>query len=588
MSIWINWKSSLKVGTNPCYRCRKNGRDKSGDNFTYYGEGKGGHCFSCSYSLLSDDEKISRGIVDDESEEEYTIIGKEFNEDVHKSLKNITSLDSKGFRGIKEEITKFYGVRQEFSSTDGKVVKQYYPCTINGSLSGFKVRLVPKSFDSFGTTGKECDPFGWVRFMKSSGKYVCITAGEIDCLSCFQMLKEYTDSKGQNDYGYISCISSTLGESSVTQFQDKYEWLNGFEKIVIAADSDAAGMKAAEKLAKILPKGKAYIMQLTLKDSNEYLVAGRQKDWINLFFKAKQYTPAGIVSSSGIMQSLVDSAEVLKIGLPPFLNKAEKMLAGGFRLRQIINISASTSIGKTTLINAIVKHILFNSPYLAGVISLEAGINEYGQGLLSEHIGRKLSLIEEGKELKDLLLSDEVQEKGHELFNRDDGSPRFYLLDDQGDTKNIEDMITQLIITCGVSVILIDPLSDYFGDKTNEEQEAFMSFQKRTIKAHDVTFLNVVHTRKAQGNTKDGGRGADQDESQMHGSSSISKSAHVNIMLSRDKYSEDEIERNTTKVSIAKNRTAGTTGFAGEIYYCNKTHRLWDKDVWLSKQTTEF
>ncbi len=522
------------------------------------------------------------------NEAEYDLVATEFNDDIHTKLKEITSTDGRGFRGLKKEVTMYFGVRHEFSTDTGEVIKQYYPCTVDGHLSGYKIRKVPKSFDHVGVTGKEADLFGWFRFAKVTGKYCLVACGEIDTLSAYQMLKEYTDSKGQQDYGYIPCVSSTLGESNISQFQEQYSWFDGFTNIIIAADNDEAGEKAANKLAKILPKGKVYIMQHTLKDCNEYLVSGKQKEWINLFFKAKQYTPAGIISSSNLMDSLVGSAEVLKITLPPFLAKASKMLAGGFRLNQIINICASTSIGKTTLINAVVKHILFNSPYLVGVISLEAGINEYSQGLLSEHIGRKLSLIEDGEELKELLLTEEVQEKANELFRRPDGSPRFYLLDDQGDTGSLEDMITQLVISCNVSVILLDPLSDYFASKSVEEQEGFMAFQKKMIKAHDITFLNVVHLRKAAGGQKDGGRGASQDESQMYGSSSISKSAHVNIFLERDKYNEDEIIRNTTKVVIAKNRVAGTTGDAGEIYYCGKTHRLWDKEEWMLKENKQF
>lgn len=34
--------SEYKYGKNPCPRCRQNNGDKSGDNFFFYGEGKGG------------------------------------------------------------------------------------------------------------------------------------------------------------------------------------------------------------------------------------------------------------------------------------------------------------------------------------------------------------------------------------------------------------------------------------------------------------------------------------------------------------------------------------------------------------------
>ena len=42
----------------------------------------------------------------------------------------------------------------------------------------------------------------------------------------------------------------------------------------------------------------------------------------------------------------------------------------------------------------------------------------------------------------------------------------------------------------------------------------------------------------------------------------------ITIMLSRDKYAEDEIERNTTNISVPKNRSASKTGRnVAKVYY---------------------
>jgi hypothetical protein len=215
------------------------------------------------------------------------------------------------------------------------------------------------------------------------------------------------------------------------------------------------------------------------------------------------------------------------------------------------------------------------------VVTIEADVPEYGELLLSEHIGRKLALIKDPQEKHDYLQKPEIVEKARELFTKESGDPRFYMIDDRGDFDSLQKKVEELIIRCGVQLIVIDPLSDVLAGLPPEEQELFMKWQSQMIKRYDVLFVNIIHLRKALAGQKDAGRGADVDESQMFGSSSISKKAHVNIMLSRNKYAEDDIERNTTKVSLAKARGTGKTGKAGEIYYEDKTHKLWNKEEWL-------
>lgn len=68
----------------------------------------------------------------------------------------------------------------------------------------------------------------------------------------------------------------------------------------------------------------------------------------------------------------------------------------------------------------------------------------------------------------------------------------------------------------------------------------------------------------------------------MHGHSSIFKSGGINIILMRDKEAEDPDERNTTRAKLTKARGVGNTGNAGEYYYDNRTHQLWDKDDWIA------
>lgn len=583
MNKWQEWLASLKVGKNPCYRCRKNGQDKSGNNYHHYGKTLGGFCHACGMTQLSDSEKEKRGI-DQEDEEEFEIMGREFSTEIFEELKKVTSTDSRNFRGVKKEITSYFGVRQEFDQETGQVVKQYYPTTINAELSGLKVRKVPKDFDSYGTTGKECDPFGWFRFKGSSGKYCVITAGEIDCLSAYQMLKEYTDGKGQSEYGYVPCVSSTLGESSVSQLQDKYEWFNGFERCIICYDPDAAGAAAVEKLAKVLPRGKAYKMELIHGDTNKYLVDGKQKEWINLFFKAKKIMMTGVTGSSSLLDKMKEYVSIARITLPKFLHKLEEKLRGGFPIGYIINIMAASGAGKSTYIDAMILHWIMNTEYKVGVVSLEASEGEYGVNIGSAFIESKINL---GITVEERLASITNNEEALQtLFTDENGNDRFYIVDPDIDT--MKQKIEYLIVALGCKIIVIDPIQDIFDAMPDDQQAAFMKWEKDLVKREQVTIVNISHSRKAQSGQKAGSKGADLSEEDMMGHSSIYKSGGINLIVSRNKEDEDEFERNVSRLKVTKARGIGFTGFAGEYYYENETHKIWDKDDYLAEHPRGF
>ena len=109
-----------------------------------------------------------------------------------------------------------------------------------------------------------------------------------------------------------------------------------------------------------------------------------------------------------------------------------------------------------------------------------------------------------------------------------------------------------------------------------------MKWQKSMVKNYNVTFINIAHIRKGSNNKESASTGAFVPEEAIIGASQQVKSASWVVMLARDKYNEDETIRNTTKIVLSKNRSNGVTGDAGSIYYCNKTHRLYNLDDYLN------
>jgi hypothetical protein len=134
-----------------------------------------------------------------------------------------------------------------------------------------------------------------------------------------------------------------------------------------------------------------------------------------------------------------------------------------------------------------------------------------------------------------------------------------------------------------VKVIVLDVLSDVLDGLGTDEQALFMKWQKGMVKSHNVTFFNVSHIRKGPSG-QSASNGGMPDEESMIGSSTIFKSAALNILLRRDKMAEDELSRNTTYAYLSKNRDNGLTGPCGEFIYDNDTHQLMNKTAWLAKQ----
>ena len=593
-------------GKTACPKCVAKGMDNSGDNLMVYGvdrEGrhKGAHCFGgCGgFTIPSEEWLEENGVVE---EKEWNLVGSVFNAEIHAKLKESTTEDSFGYRAIRKDTTTFFGVRHDINGQTGQVEAQYYPCTQEAKndygfeLTGYKKRIIPKDFAGIGETGKDCHMFGQWRFLKSRGRDILIVGGEVDQLSAYQMLADFRareNAKKGQEYPPTPVISPTIGESGAfKQVVGQYEFFNKFDRVIICMDNDAPGREAAEKIAKALPKGKAYIMQMSMKDPNSYIwdkennrAVNKSGQFITEFFGCQPYTPNGIVGSGSLLNLMKAAAIVPKIPLPAFMHKVQKMMAGGIPLGRIVNLGSASGTGKSTIVDEMVYFWIFHSPHKVGVVSLESDCAEYGIKMASRHIGQKLELIEDMQYKIDLMNTPEFEKAVHELTYNEDGSHRWHLLDERdGGLDDLKEKVMELIIACDCKVIILDPLQDILDGMGNEEQAVFMRWQKGLVKSHKVTFININHVRKSQGGGKQNSAGADLFEEDFQGSSSIFKSAACNLLFTRNKEAECEIERNITFMKMTKCRWTGNTGpKAGEYFYNNKEHTLYDLNDYLSR-----
>lgn len=579
-----------KEGHQVCPKCRSEGRDNSGDNLVVYGldkesRHKGAFCFACDFTIPS----VEWLEVNDENYEErkeWSIVGRTFNEEVHNELKENTSLRGLNYRGIKDETSKFYAVRYGISGT-GDVEEVYYPATEEYSISGYKVRSHPKDFSDpgpIGETGKGCELFGQWRF-KTFTYAVVITGGEHDAMAAYQMLE---DSRGrdQKKFDPIAVVSPTIGESGAhKQIQAQYNFFNQFKKIIVCMDNDEAGRKAMEKIVKVLPRGKTYVMSMRRKDPNSYIYDNEtgkllryEQEFVNDYWNAQPFTPAGVYASTALKKAAMDRADLPIITLPACMDSVSRLSGGGIVKQEIFLMIAKTSIGKTTTMSALTEHLALNEPNeTVGVLSLEQDHGKFSLNLLSYHLGKALHRMTK-EERQAYLLENEA--KVDALYQREDGTPTLYVCDDRGASwEQIKEKVLEMIIGMGVTLLIVDPYSDLLSGMSVAEQEEVATWFKKIMKEYGVTPIIVSHVRK----TANGNKDSALTEDDAQGSSFLVKASGLTVSLERDKQAENPVQRNRTYLNVLKNRDFSETGPAGSMYYDIPTARLHDFEKYLDE-----
>ena len=567
------------VRHEPCPNCG------SKDNLAIYDDGSY-HCFSdCGYTKPSQEYIEANYKVKGKKEMETSnkVLKPSITAEENAKLKSETGTNPNNYRGIRQDISKQFGVRYEYDEETGNVAKTYYPCTRGYELSGYKLRKHPKEFSTpYGATGKDCELFGQFKF-KTTNNTCLIVGGEHDVLAAFQML---SDAQKNKQYDPVAVVGPTCGETSAfRQIQGQYAFFNQFKKCIIAMDSDEAGDAAVEKIAKVLPRGKVYVMKMRRKDPNSYIwdnATGKpvnaEQEFINDFWAAKPYTPAGIHASTSLYQAALDRMDLSLISLPNCLKQAAEKLGGGLVKNEISLILAKTSIGKTTLISALAQHFALNEQEeVIGVLSLEADAGKFSQNLLSYHLQKPLHRLTKDERIE-FLQQPEVVERVKKLYEKPDGTPTLYVCDDRGaNWESIKEKILEMIIAMGVTVLVVDPYSDLLSGMSVSEQEEVATWFKKIMKEFKITPVIVSHVRKAS----NGANAGPLTEDDAQGSSFLVKAAGQTLALERNKQAECPMERNKTTVTILKNRDFSETGPAGAMYYDIATANLYDYDDWV-------
>lgn len=453
-------------------------------------------------------------------------------------------------RGITEAIAKKFGYL--IGTHNGEPVHIATYRDVHGKPISQKVRTKDKRFFTVGNH-KEAAIFG--SHLWSSGKMLVLCEGELDSLAASVI-----------NGGRFPVASISHGAAAAVQcVKRNWDWINGFQSIVIAFDMDEVGQKAALAVAEALPVGKAKIAYLPAKDANACLMEGKSKEFTDAIFQAKEFRPDGIKSAQDYRDVISVDETASAISWPYSL--LNEMLLG-MRKRELICLAAGSGTGKTTFTKEIAHHLMMSGQKV-GLISLEEAPKRTLLGLVGVHLNKNL-LVDRSQ-----ATDDEVLDGFDSLFK--DNPCVLYDSFGTNDIDVICQRIEYMSRALDVDWIILDHVSILVsgaeGDERRMLDKAATAF-RTLVQAEDIGMIMVSHL------TRPGGRGHESgaavELSQLRGSHALAQLSDSCIGIQKD---PDDPDSDIRLLRVLKNRFSGQIGDAGTLEYNRETGRLLEAAV---------
>jgi len=471
----------------------------------------------------------------------------------------LTDLEIKelGLRKISEETCRRFG----YGTTifDGETV-QVAPYHRNGRVVAQKIRNKNKDFRCLGETRDM--PFFGQHLWPATGKRITITEGEIDAMSIYEI-----ECRGQ--YGAWPVVSVPNGAAGAAKtFKTELEWLCGYDKVIICFDQDAAGIKAANECAAILPPGKAFIAALPRKDANECLQDGLSKDIERALWNAQAWRPDGILDANDTFSEIINRKDTAALFSYPFA--VLDSMTQGIRAKELVTVCGGSGIGKSEFVRNIAAKALVKGIKL-GYLALEESVPRTALGLLG--IIAEKPLYQDADPFKDpSLLS------VWETIFKDN----FYCYKHFGSTdpQNLLARIRYMATGLDCKVIILDHISIVVSGIADGDErriiDNLVTGLRSLIEETGICVIALSHLRRAtDGEYHE--EGAKTSLGQLRGSGAIGQLSDMVIGLERNQQSDTS--RDILTMRVLKNRYCGTTGVAGRARYNKEKALLEDLSV---------
>ncbi len=451
----------------------------------------------------------------------------------------------KTHRGLSKKTVQFYDIKM--AVCDG-VDTSYLFTQPNGMIKVKKINPRSRS-EAYKWVGNDETGglFAKDKFPAGSKPSITITEGDHDAASIYEVTG-----------GTTAAVSVQSAAVALRDIEKDRDYLNSFDKIILAFDNDEAGKAAVKKVmsAGFFDFNKLYWVQFDKhKDANAYLQAGDLQDLSKAWKSAKKYSPDNIISTfSEIAEALKESHED-ELGTYPTETLTNMLY--GFHRGQVVVVKGMEGIGKTELFRMCEHHLLKTTSCKLGLIHMEEDKSTTIKGVATYESGIPCTLPDSGVTEENILkyYSDAVGGSEDRVF--------LYTMFGGDDPDDVLDSIRFLVSSGGVDIIFLDHISILVTGVEDGDERRKLDYLSTKLKkmCKELKFCLVLISHV-------------NDEGQTRGSRNITKIADTVIDLSRDKLADDEVEKNSLYVTIEKNRMSGRTGKAGKLFFNSNTFKL--------------
>ena len=115
---------------------------------------------------------------------------------------------------------------------------------------------------------------------------------------------------------------------------------------MVCFDNDKPGVEASQKVAQLFEPNKCKIVRLEYKDPNEYLKMGKAKEFVQNWWSAESYTPAGIMNLAKLGDTLYEEEYCETI---PYPWSAMNEKTYGMRTGELVTFTSGAGMGKSSI-----------------------------------------------------------------------------------------------------------------------------------------------------------------------------------------------------------------------------------------------
>jgi twinkle protein len=489
-------------------------------------------------------------------------------EQIEQEIKEISDYQAVDLeaRMLRKETLDYFGIKVAVSEEDGITpTAHFYPYTKDGTLTGYKGRLIEnKQFFGVGTI-KDVDFFGWEQAIATGSKKLFITEGEIDAPSVFQALKDKNRNTAYADRN-PAVVSLPHGSSCAGKFlgENAAKIRAHFDEVILVFDNDKPGKEAVE--AAMLSYPTAVSVVVPGKDPNDCLQTGRALALANaVLFKAAAPKNTRLVWGPTLYAEAKRPAEW---GMSwPWASMTKH--TRGIRYGETIYIGAGVKMGKSTVVDELAAHMMMEH----GLRVFLAKPEEANMKTVKKILGTVSSRV----------YHDPTVEFDHDAYDeaaKKVGDKLCMLsLYQQLDWQILRQDIVSAV-DAGCKAIFIDPITNLTngisaGEANTELQGIAQDLSSLSMDKNFVAFIFCHLKAPTSGDSHE--RGGDVLSAQFAGSRAMMRSCNYMIGLQGNKHPDlSEEERNCRELVILEDREFGASGKV-PLYYNPKTGRLLER-----------